>query len=363
MSWVRKSKKIVGIALCGSSLFSITLKASAHSDSSTQAQQTKPALTHTLWDEISQNFKLNHEVDRGEINRQIAVLQQHQKSLYRALQAAAPYISYIFQQTKAYGVPAELALLPMVESQYNPNAKSGPGASGVWQIMPKTGTDMGLKTSNVYDGRRDIVASTHAALTYLTALNQMFKKDWQIALAAYNWGPGNVNKQMKRQSRWYRAATFWELNLPKETANYVPKLLALAEVVQHPQRYNIQLPHLTNIPYLKTIRVAANVDLNKVAANNGISPSTMQKLNPGYIKMATTQHSPNTLLIPTTQANAPVILADMQSKPTVVLPVPVYTGAKAQPMVEAADDLKRELLDSRLLPVIFHQGKWLTIGV
>ncbi len=326
---IRKvSKKVVSLALC-SSLIGLSLKGSAYTIPVNPSQQYNPVAANTLWANIGQHFTMNHEVDRGEIMRQIAWLQQHQQALYNSLKAAAPYISYIYQQTQQHGVPAELALLPMIESQCNPMAKSGPGATGVWQIMPKTGQNMGLKNNSAYDGRRDVVASTNAALNYLNFLHQTFHQDWEVALAAYNWGPGNIDKQMHQQSRWYRAATFWELNLPAETANYVPKLLALAEVVQHPDRYGIRLPNVPNGVYLQPMHVAANVDLKKLAQTDGISPETMQKFNPGYIKMTTTSYSPNTLLMP---VNAVVASADSTS---IANSVPVNTGVRTDALPTA----------------------------
>ncbi len=350
---IRKvSKKVVGFALC-SSLIGLSLKGSAYTIPFLHSSQNNTVATNTLWANISQHFTLNHEVDRGQVMRQIAWLQQHQQALYNSLQAAAPYISYIYQQTQKHGVPAELALLPMIESQCNPLAKSGPGASGVWQIMPKTGKNMGLTSNSSYDGRRDVVASTDAALNYLTFLHQSFHQDWEVALAAYNWGPGNVDKQVHQQSRWYRTASFWELNLPAETANYVPKLLALAEVVQHPDRYHIRLPNIPNGEYLQAVHVSANVNLKQLAQTNGISSATMQKFNPGYIKMATTRSSPNTLLVPTGHTTNITVAANEPAAPQI--------AASAQPQTQPAV-LAASTAQAHLLSAIFNQGKWLAIG-
>jgi soluble lytic murein transglycosylase-like protein len=254
---------------------------------------------NSIWSSMIQNFSLNHNLDRPEVNAQIALLRRNKKDLYQVLKAATPYISYVYEQTQKRGLPAELALLPVIESSFNPNSRSGPGATGIWQIMPGTAYDLGLKSNHAYDGRRDIVASTNAALKYLSYLHQTLGHNWQLALAAYNCGPGRLQGAVGRTFRSNGQSGFWNLHqLPRETKAYVPKLLALAAVIQNSARYQIQLPSITDGPHVASVNVPAHVSLREVAQSTGVSVATMRHLNPGYSKMATVPGAPNTLLIP-----------------------------------------------------------------
>lgn len=252
----------------------------------------------TIWASMSEDFSMDHYVNRSEVNAQMAIWQRNKKDLYQLLKTAAPYISYVYEQTKKQGLPAELALLPIIESEFNPHNRSNKGATGIWQIMPGTASDLGLKNRHGYDGRRDIVASTNAALSYLRSLHKTLGSNWQLALAAYNWGPGKVQAAVNRR-KLSSPSSFWNLqNIPKETRAYVPKLLALAEMIQNPKRYHITLPIVENGPQLALVKVDAHVDLKQIAASTGISVKTMRQLNPGYSNMYTVPGVPNTLLIP-----------------------------------------------------------------
>lgn len=207
----------------------------------TSGSLSAPMTSHSMWTTMSSHFSLNTATDQKAVAKQIAWLQAHQASLKQTLKQAAPYISYVYNQTQAHGMPAELALLPIVESDYNPHATSKVGASGIWQLMPATASSLGLKSTATYDGRRDIVASTGAALHFLDNLGHQFHQNWNLALAAYNWGAGNMEKVVVSQHQ----TNFWSLQkLPAETQNYVPKLLALAAIIKDPARYHIQLPQV-----------------------------------------------------------------------------------------------------------------------
>ncbi len=259
---------------------------------------SKPPTQDSIWSNMSEDFSLDHNINRPEVNAQIAKWRRNKKDLYETLRVAAPYISYVYEQTQKRGLPAELALLPIIESEFNPNNRSNRGATGIWQIMPGTASELGLRNHRGYDGRRDIVASTNAALNYLRDLHQTLG-NWQLALAAYNWGPGNIAGVVKRQNRAAESSSFWNLpRLPTETKIYVPKLLALADMIQNPERYNIKLPSIANGPHLASVKVGAHVDLKQIAESTGISEKAMRKLNPGYSNMATVPGAPNTLLLP-----------------------------------------------------------------
>jgi membrane-bound lytic murein transglycosylase D len=359
MNLLKVSKFILCSVLC-SSLLTACSSSTELSLVSLEQNSLGPAPnSSSLWASMGQHFALNHEISRPEINTQIAWLQHHQNTLYHTLQTAAPYISYVYEQTKRRGLPTELALLPVIESGFNPYAHSKAGANGMWQIMPNTAPGLGLKNNRAYDGCRDIVASTDAALNYLATLHQTFHSDWEVALGAYNWGPGNMQNAEHHESTWFRRARFWDLHLPTQTENYVPKLLALAEVIQNPARYHIQLPAVSDVPQLERVKVGARVDLKQMAKSSGISEKTMRQLNPGYRNMATTLGTPNTLLVPVNRAQA--------LKPATPLIASAKTAknpqAAALPAVVAlATNITPENRNT-LLNTILKEGQWLVIGV
>lgn len=272
--------------------------------------------SNSIWINMVDNFGLNHQIHRPEVSRQINRLRRNKQELHQILKSAAPYISYVYQQTQKRGLPAELALLPVIESSFDPETRSAPGATGIWQIMPGTAHELGLKSNHAYDGRRDIVASTNAALKYLTYLHKTLNHNWELALAAYNSGPGRVQNAMKRQSRSAGNSHFWALQqLPAETRAYVPKLLALAEFVKNSPHYQFKLPAIESATQVTPIKVAENTHFKKLAEATGISLKTMKYLNPGYRKMTTVRGAPNTLLIPVEKATIPELNAKKAKLP------------------------------------------------
>lgn len=304
---LRNFSKLLMVAALSGSLLTASEASFAAPESA-----SKPSLSYginqtthyasSLWNSMSKNFGMSTASSNARVQQQIAWLVKNQASLNKMLQQAAPMISYVYHQIQKRGLPAELALLPVVESGFNPNAKSQVGASGLWQLMPKTASGLGVKTTQAYDGRKDIIASTQAAMRYLISLKQMFNSDWHLVLAAYNWGPGNVRNAVKKQTAWYKRSNYWSLNMPKETQDYVPKLLALAEIVKNPGKYGVNLPMISDQPHLATVAVTGNVDFKKISASTSISMDTLRKLNPGYTKMATANGAPNQLLVPVDKA-------------------------------------------------------------
>lgn len=274
MKMIKNSKYVIGSVVCslglliasnnvGAELASSLLQqkqASTVSASGTNtgfASSSTPALPpDSVWAQMGPAFQFDREDGHAQVIAQIKILQANKKDLYRQLQADAPYINYFFQETQKRGMPAELALLPVIESDCSAEDYSKVGALGYWQFMPATAHDLGLKCG-AHDERKDLYASTHAALNFLSDLHQTFKDDWILALAAYNWGPGNVSKAMKRSKPWYRDVGFWDLKgLPLETQQYAPKLLALAAVIHHPERYGIVLPPTLHLASAETLRNA-----------------------------------------------------------------------------------------------------------
>ena len=210
---------------------------------------------------------------------------------------AQPYLHYVYQQTQQRNIPAELALIPMIESDYNPFVYSSRGATGLWQMMPGTASGFGLKINWWYDGRRDIIASTHAALNYLQYLHKKFG-DWLLAIAAYNSGEGTIMHAIKRNQRLQLPTDFWHLKLPKQTERYVPKILALAAIIQHPERYKLTLQPLPNQAFFDTVPMSGQINLSKVAYLANTTVSNIRLLNPGFRRWATSPSKDYTLVLP-----------------------------------------------------------------
>ena len=207
------------------------------------------------------------------------------------------YLFYILEEVDKRGMPVELALLPFVESAFNPQAQSVARAAGMWQFTPGTGKDFELRQNVFRDDRRDVLASTRAALDYLNKLHDQFG-DWQLALAAYNCGPGNVTRAIARNQRQGLPVDYSSLRLPDETRNYVPKLQAVKNIVQRPADFGLELPPLQNHPYFMSVAIERDIDVALAARLAGLELDEFQTLNP--------------------QMNKPVILA--AGTPQVLLP-------------------------------------------
>jgi len=253
---------------------------------------------NNLWDELRHEFNLPHYEDNPKVQRQINAFLNNSDELLEAAHRAAPYLYYILQQVRKRHLPIELVLLPIVESDYNPFAYSSAGAAGIWQMMPGTASGYGIKRNSWYDGRRDVIASTHAALNYLTYLQNFFAGNWQLALAAYDSGEGTVLNAIKRNIRDGRNTDFWSLPLPQETRDYVPRLLALAVIISHPERYPLNFPAVSNAPYLAQIDLGAQITLTQASTFSGVPLKKLIQLNPAYNRASVAQHGPSKLLLP-----------------------------------------------------------------
>ncbi|MFC5459039.1 transglycosylase SLT domain-containing protein [Massilia niabensis] len=196
---------------------------------------------------------------------------------------ASPYLFHVVQELEKRGMPTELALLPVIESAFNPQALSTASAAGLWQFVPGTGKDYNLKQNMFKDERRGVLASTDAALTYLQRLYTMFG-DWQLALAAYNWGEGNVQKAIKKNQALGKPTDFESLAdlMPAETRNYVPKLQAVKNIVGNPGQYNVVLPVIDNQPYFTTVDKTSDIDLAIAAQLAEMSEDEFKALNPQF---------------------------------------------------------------------------------
>jgi len=223
---------------------------------------------------------------------------RHPDYLLRVFTRAQRYLPYISAELDRRDLPLELALLPIVESAYDPFAYSHGRAAGLWQMIPGTATRFGVRQNWWYDGRRDIVDSTRAALDYLDYLYDFNEGDWLNAIASYNSGEGNVKKAVRRNRSAGKAEDFFSLNLSKETSAYVPRLLALVDIVREPERYNVTLPYIADTPQFAVADIGSQLDLALAAELAGIDVDTVYAFNPGYNRWSTDPQGPHTLVLP-----------------------------------------------------------------
>ena len=254
--------------------------------------------TESIWPRVRNGFQLPDDIQHKSLQNELAWFAKYPNYMQRVMQRADPFIYYILEEAEKRNLPTELVLLPIVESAYQPFAYSHGRAAGIWQFIPSTGKYYGLKQNWWYDGRRDIYASTQAALNYLEKLNKMFDGDWMLALAAYNSGSGTVNRAIKRNKRLKKPTDFWHLKLPKETQAYVPKLLALKEIITNPAKYSVSLRCIPDAPGFKQVKTTAQIDLALAAELADIDLKTLYNYNPAFNRWATDPDGPHSLIFP-----------------------------------------------------------------
>ena len=250
-----------------------------------------------LWERTRGGFKLDLTLDNERIAAQRNWYSQHQAHLDRVTLRAARYLHYTVSEAEQRGIPTELALLPVIESSYNPFAYSHASAAGMWQFIPGTGKIFGLKQNWWFDGRRDVIESTRAAYDFLTQLHNKFGS-WELALAAYNAGPGAVQRSIDRNLAEGLPADFWSLRLPSETMSYVPRFLAMAQLIKSPESFGLSLRPIVDQPYFRVVDTNGQIDLESAASLAGVSLKELYQLNPGFNRWATDPEGPHRLLIP-----------------------------------------------------------------
>ena len=264
-------------------------------------KEPAPVVITDVWARIAN--QLNFEVPD---NRRVAVQRnwylKHPEYMARVTRRAQPFLFYITSQIEEQEMPLELALLPIVESAFDPFAYSHGRAAGMWQFIPGTARRFGIRQSWWYDGRRDVIASTDGALSYLTYLYKYFDGNWLHALAAYNSGEGRVRRAIKRNQQAGKPTDFWSLDLPRETRAYVPKLLALADILKNKQSYDFAWPAIENVPVIKIVDLGSQVDLAFAADLAGMDLKALQALNPGFNRWATDPDGPHHLVLPADKA-------------------------------------------------------------
>ena len=297
---------------------------------------------------------VNNQYDR--VNKHIIWYSQHTDYLQQVSQRAQPYLFHIVESLSQQQLPAELALLPIVESAYQAKALSPKSAAGLWQFMPSTGHDFDLYQTTHYDARLDIAASTQAATRYLLFLNQHYKGDWLLALAAYNCGLGMVDDAIARNVAAGRGADYWSLKLPEETQAYVPKFLALSSIFANPEAYGLTLSPVKNEAYFVKVHIdnqqdiayLAAKELKEVAMLSDLSVEHFKRLNPGYVKATLAAQGPFTFFMPMTNAlqlrHRLASIAQFFNKPAAMVAVNTMPLLKKSVLIKADTNSSVSLL-------------------
>jgi membrane-bound lytic murein transglycosylase D len=261
---------------------------------------TPPKLN--LWQQLIHGYQFEH-IQHSNIEKEIQVFLSRKTSLTRQLKTGEPFLFHILQEVKKRNLPTEIALLPGIESGFRPTAYSRHGAAGLWQFMPATGQDFGLKQDWWYDARRDPWASTDAALNYLEKLNKRFDGDWLLAIASYNAGGGTVARAIRKNLDKDKPVDFWSLDLPAETRQYVPRLLALARIIGQSDRYGLVLPAIENDLRFVKVDIGEQLDLKVAAGLAGMTTDELLLFNAGFNRWATHPQGPHYLLLPADKAD------------------------------------------------------------
>lgn len=256
-----------------------------------------------LWQRLRRGFEIR-DVQHSAVERELARWMRWPITITQASERARPFLYHVVEETERRELPAEFALVPFVETGFQLTARSHRNAVGLWQIMPATGKRFGLGRNWWYDGRQDFLASTDAALEYLNYLYRRFDGDPLLALAAYNAGEGRVDAARTQNRNRGRDQDFWSLSLPSETRRYVPRVLALAQIIDQPERYQVQLAPIANRPVLVSVETGGQIELAVAAELADLDMNQLRRLNPGYLRWATAPEGPHVLVVPTAAAAA-----------------------------------------------------------
>ena len=262
-----------------------------------------PAAYTDLFARIRGGFKFN-EVDSAAVTRELDWFVANPEYVERSFRRAELYLYHIVSEIEARGMPLELALLPVIESAFEPYAYSQARASGLWQFIPGTGSRFGLKQNWWYDGRRDVVESTRAALDYLQYLHDEFNGDWLVAIAGYNCGEAAISRAIALNQAAGRPIDFWNLKLPAETRAYVPKLLAMKRLIASPESHGLTFSPIPNHAYFARVPTLGQIDLRLAAEIAGVTSEEVYELNPAFHRWATDPDGPHFLLLPADAAAA-----------------------------------------------------------
>ena len=261
-------------------------------------QQSQARSHNNVWNRIYQGFKIRDYNHKPLVRRFTREFSRNPARIQQLADRSSDFLYMVVNELSRRHMPTEIALLPFVESAYRNAAYSHAGAAGMWQFIPATGRRFGLHRTRSYDARLDPKKATKAALSYLQTLNRQFKGDWLLSLAAYNCGEYRVHREIANNRRRGMRTDYWSLNLPRETRQYVPRLLAFKEIFRNPRAYRVHLRGIPNHTALTSIRVNKAVDLRKAAATAGLPSSTLTTLNSSFLHGITTPRNSNEILLP-----------------------------------------------------------------
>lgn len=256
--------------------------------------------------------------------------------IQRMTERSGRYLFHIVEEIERRNMPMELALLPFIESAFNPEAVSSARAAGMWQFMPATGKSFDLKQNAFRDERRDVLASTEAALDYLQQLHDRFG-DWHLALAAYNWGQGNVNRAITRNTRAGRPTGYTDLTMPWETQDYVPKLQAVKNIVMQPEAFGVTLPEIDNHPFFNTVTIERDMDVSVIALLADVEESEFRALNPAHNRPVVLAAATPQILLP--WENAAIFQTNLATFDGPLASWTTWTVPKTMTVTQAADQL------------------------
>ncbi|MDA8384252.1 MAG: LysM peptidoglycan-binding domain-containing protein [Betaproteobacteria bacterium] len=324
---------------------------------------TADAVPEDLWARIRAGFRMSSTTDIARLHENEAWYENRPAYVQRMVQRSKLYLYYVVKEVEARGMPSEIALLPMIESAYNPRALSPAQASGIWQFVPQTGRNFGLHQNWWYDGRRDIRAATDAALNYLQQLHTMFG-NWKLALAAYNAGEGAVARAIAHNRARGRPTNYESLPLPEQTRNYVPRLLAVKNIVMDPAKYGITLQSIPNKPYFSHVALQRRIDIKLAAKLAEISVHQFEALNPAYnrpvIRDAHGRADPPTILLPVDQVA--VFKANLASYDKPLSKWAVFHMPRNEPVVRVARDFRMTPAALRAVNGVSPRDRILRVG-
>lgn len=307
----RSRRHHVALGLAGSLLLSILPSIAVAKSQPTSAMPRGDTFWSSLrfderpapdaWTRLRKGFRLSHETSNPRVEQWLEWYREHPQHVERIAAQARPWLRWITRQLEARHLPAEIALLPFIESGYDPSVTNPGGAAGLWQFMPGTGDAMGLSRTAWYDGRHDVVAATDAAMSYIQQLaNRWYEGDLLLALAAYNAGAGTVNTARNVAANRGEPIDYWHLRLPAETMAYIPRLLALSEVIAEPEHYGVALPSIPDQAQFAKVDTDGPLTLSLAAELAGVDPRTLRRLNPGFKRAATRPRKDASILVPVT---------------------------------------------------------------
>lgn len=312
-----------------------------------------------LWDRIRDGFAMP-DLDTPEVARQQAWYLERPGAVERMTERSRRYLFHIVEQLELRDMPTELALLPYVESAFNPQAISKAKAAGLWQFIPSTGTLFDLDQNAWRDDRRNVLASTNAALDYLQELHDQFD-DWHLALAAYNWGPGNVSRALARNAEADLDVAYTDLDMPSETAQYVPRLQALKNIIATPQAFDVALPSIPNHPYFDTVTITKDIDVRTAAQMAGISEDDFRALNPSFKRPVIVASGTAQILLPWDNANR-FLQSLAESDPGALASWTLWQSPKETPIEEVASRFAMSERDLRRLNALPRQATHVAQG-